>query len=137
MTTFSSKIAIACSAGFLMALSVAAHADRGGGNPPPHRPPPEAFEACKNAKRGDSCTVKHGDHTLTGTCDAPPDASELACRPDGPPPPPPESLAACNGKQEGDACSFDHDGHAVAGTCAKGPHDDAQLGCRPDHPPQH
>jgi len=117
------------SAGFLVTLTVAAYADHG--PPPHHRPPQEAFDACKNAKRGDSCTVKHDDHTITGTCDAPPDVAELACRPDHPPPPP-ESLAACNGKKEGDSCSFDHDGHAVGGTCSKGPHGDGELGCRPE-----
>jgi hypothetical protein len=69
---------------------------RGPGGPPggrgPHEPPPEAFDACKSSKQGDACTVDfHGSgHTMTGTCEAPPEGEGLACRPSGPPPPPPE-----------------------------------------------
>ncbi len=124
-------IAIVAS-GFLVTLSVVAQADHPVPPPGHHRPPQEAFDACKNAKRGDACTIKHDDHTMTGTCDAPPDVTELACHPDHPPGPPPESFAACESKKAGDRCSFDHDGHAVAGTCSKGPNGEAQLGCRPD-----
>jgi hypothetical protein len=111
---------------FLLGLSIVALADRP--PPPRHRPPPEAFEACKTLKRGDACSMTLRDHAVTGTCDAPPNVTELACRPDGPPP---ESLAACKQKSEGDACSFVLGQDTIAGTCSKGPHGEAELGCRP------
>ncbi len=55
----------------------------------PHQPPPEAFAACDGKAKGDACTVQIHDETIAGTCDAPPDATRLACRPNGPPPGPP------------------------------------------------
>lgn len=127
------KLLPLAAASFLVGLSVIAQADR----PPPehHRPPQEAFDACKAAKRGDACTVQHGDRTITGTCDAPPDATELACRPDGPPPPPPEAFAACKDKREQDACSFTLGERTLTGVCSKGPHGEAELGCKPQRPP--
>jgi hypothetical protein len=101
----------------------------------PHHPPPQAIEACKSHNRGDACTVTFGDHTMKGTCDAPPHApadAPLACRPDGPPP---EAIAACNGAKAGDACSVTFGDHTLHGTCAK-PDDSKPLACRPDHHPQ-
>jgi hypothetical protein len=59
-----------------------------GDRPPPHRPPPAAFDACKGKNAGDACSVTFREHTMTGTCATTPDA-ELACRPDRPPPGPP------------------------------------------------
>lgn len=57
----------------------------------PHRaPPPEAIEACANAKQADECSFKIHDHQIAGTCQPrPDDTSQLACRPNRPPPPPP------------------------------------------------
>ena len=55
---------------------------------PPRTPPPEAIAACSGAKDGDTCTVKLGEHEMTGTCATTPD-NVLACRPNGPPPGPP------------------------------------------------
>jgi hypothetical protein len=52
----------------------------------PHEPPPEAFAACDGKAKGDACSVQIHDETIAGTCDAPPEASHLACRPNGPPP---------------------------------------------------
>ncbi|HET9626282.1 MAG TPA: hypothetical protein VFP84_33195 [Kofleriaceae bacterium] len=69
---------------FLLALPLVAWADRPAGHPH-HAPPPEAFAACERRAAGDACTVTFGDHTITGTCAAPPDAQQLACRPDHPP----------------------------------------------------
>jgi len=111
----------------------AAQAD---GHHPHHQPPQEALDACKSAKRGDACSVTLHAHTLAGTCEAPPDATALACRPDHPPPPP-EAIAACNGAKLGDACTFAHDDDSVTGTCAKGPDGNGELACRPEHPPHH
>jgi hypothetical protein len=66
-------------------LGVAA-AGNAGANPPP--PPPEAFAACDGKARGDACSVQIQDHTIQGVCDAPPNESRLACRPNHPPPTP-------------------------------------------------
>ena len=52
----------------------------------PPGPPPEAIAACSRATAGDACTVTHGDHTLTGTCEPGPDGGPtLACHPARPP----------------------------------------------------
>jgi hypothetical protein len=48
----------------------------------PH-PPPAAFEACKDKKVGDACSVSFMGHTLSGTCVAL-DKSTV-CKPDGAP----------------------------------------------------
>jgi hypothetical protein len=58
-------------------------------DPPPEgrphrRPPPEAFDACKDRKADDACTVTFHEHTITGKCAATPEGT-LACRPDRPP----------------------------------------------------
>ncbi|MEO8699505.1 MAG: hypothetical protein ABI867_05650 [Kofleriaceae bacterium] len=103
----------------------------------PPKPPPEAFDACAKSARGDRCSVTFNQHTMTGTCEAVPDLSALACRPDHPPGPPAEAVQACASKAENDACSFAHGDHAIAGTCAKGPDASAPLACRPAHPPGH
>jgi hypothetical protein len=97
-----------------------------------HRPPPAAFAACKDKKVNDACTVTIHDHAIAGTCQTPPDAQVLACRPDQPPPPPKASLDACGGKAAGDACSFEHDGHALSGSCWR-PDASRPLACRPQH----
>jgi hypothetical protein len=111
----------------------AAYAD----HPEHHRPPQEAFDACANAKRGDACTITHRDRTITGTCDAPPDETALACRPDHPPGPPPEAIAACTNLKVGDTCSFAHGSDEVPGTCSQGPGGTGPIACKPDHPPPH
>lgn len=64
----------------------------GSAPPPPdghhhHKPPQEAIDACTNLKADDACSFKIHDHDVTGACKAlPDDASQLACRPDHPPP---------------------------------------------------
>ncbi len=78
----------------LVLASAVAMADR----PPPHKPPQEAFDACASAKAGDACSFslppRDGNgsaHTVSGTCDTPPEQTALACKPahlHGPPPPP-------------------------------------------------
>lgn len=106
---------------------------------PPHRPPPQqAIDACAKAQRGDSCAFSIDDHPLTGTCEAPPDSTTLACRPDHPPPPPPpppEAIAACAKAKQGDSCSFAIGDHQIAGTCET-PDAAKPLACRPPPPPQ-
>jgi hypothetical protein len=60
----------------------------------PHGPPPEAYDACKEKKAGDSCQVTLHDHTIDGTCAAPPEGTGLACRPNQLPPGPPPDQAS-------------------------------------------
>jgi len=120
------SLGLVLSLGLIIPLA-AANGDRR----PHHRPPPQAFEACKGLQRGDACTVKLANHTLTGVCDAPPDAP-LACRPDGPPP---EAIAACDGAKQGDACTIKFDDQTINGTCEQGPDASKPLACRPDNLP--
>ena len=51
----------------------------------PHGPPPEeVFVACDGKAAGAACSVKIGDHTLDGTCKAPPpgvNETRLGCAP--------------------------------------------------------
>jgi hypothetical protein len=69
----------------------------GGPHGGPHGPPPaEAFTACDGKAAAATCSVTLGDHTMNGTCLAPPpDSGEtrLACAPPhgpgGPGGPPP------------------------------------------------
>jgi hypothetical protein len=75
-------------AAVLAAVTAIASADR----PEPHKPPQAAFDACANAKSGDACSfsmpARDGSgaaHTITGTCDTPPEETALACKPDHPP----------------------------------------------------
>ena len=57
---------------------------------PPHKPPQEAFDACKSLGEGDVCSVNLHGQTMTGTCRKGPNGeSELACVPAHPPGPPP------------------------------------------------
>ncbi|MFT3773352.1 MAG: hypothetical protein QM820_48855 [Minicystis sp.] len=109
----------------------------GAQHPPHHAPPPEAFTACDGKAKGDACSVQIHDHTLQGTCDAPPNESRLACRPNHPPPPhgpPPEAFTACDGKAKGDACSVQIHDHTLQGTC-DAPPNESRLACRPNGPP--
>ena len=58
--------------------------------PPPHKPPQQAFDACKSLGEGAACSVNFDGHTITGTCrKGPHGESELACVPEHPPGPPP------------------------------------------------
>jgi hypothetical protein len=58
--------------------------------PPGHKPPQEAFDACKGSTEGAACSVTFHNHTLNGTCKKGPDGDDaLACAPDHPPGPPP------------------------------------------------
>lgn len=89
MTTTSQRLAV-----LLFSITTAIAGAAGAQQPPQpgphphHRPPPAAFEACKGKSEGDSCSVSFREHTMTGTCATTPE-SELACRPDHPPPGPP------------------------------------------------
>ena len=117
---------------FALPLAVA-YADRPH-HGPGHPPPQEAIDACASSKRGDSCTVTHDSHTMTGVCDAPADSNlPLACRPDGPPP---QAVEACASLKEGDSCTVSHGDHSMSGTCAKGPDASKPLACRPSGPPR-
>jgi hypothetical protein len=53
---------------------------------------------------------------------------------DAPPKSPQAAFDACKTASEGDACSVSFDGHTMTGTCRKGPSDEAELACVPDHP---
>jgi len=57
---------------------------------PHHKPPQEAFDACKTLTEGAACRMTFNGHDMTGTCrKGPRGESELAClpeRPHGPPP---------------------------------------------------
>jgi hypothetical protein len=58
--------------------------------PPPHKPPQEAFDACKSLTEGAACSVSFRGQTMNGTCrKGPHGESELACVPERPPGPPP------------------------------------------------
>ncbi len=119
----------------LLPLAIA-YADHGGGEPGGHpEPPPEAFEACTSAAPGATCSVTHDGHTMTGTCEAAPETTALACRPEHPPGPPPEAVAACNRAKAGDACTVTHGDQTRTGTCETGPDDGATLACHPARPP--
>jgi len=60
--------------------------------PRQHKPPQEAFDACKSLSEGASCSVNFNGHTMTGTCRKGPNGeSELACVPARPPGPPPSA----------------------------------------------
>jgi len=71
---------------FLLALSVACAANAFGqaDGKKGHRPPPEAFAACKDKKEGDRAefTGPQGK-SVTGTCRR--EGDQLALRPDHPP----------------------------------------------------
>jgi hypothetical protein len=120
----------------LVALAGTAGAD----GPPRHGPPPEAFTACENKASGDACSVQLPDRTVSGTCDAPPGESRLACRPSGPPPgpphgPPPEAFTACESKASGDACSVQLPDRTVNGACGTFPGESRLLCIPKDLPP--
>ena len=66
--------------------------------PPPHKPPQEAFDACKSHSEGDACTVTFNGHTLNGTCRKGPNGeTDLACVPAHPPGPPPNQNSTLSG----------------------------------------
>jgi hypothetical protein len=116
-----------------LALAASAHADQ----PTRPSPPQEAFDACASAKEGDTCTVKHGDHEMQGTCATFPERG-LVCRPSGPPPIPKEAYEACASAKEGATCSVTFGDHTMQGTCEAAP--DGALACRPSGgppPPNH
>jgi hypothetical protein len=65
----------------------------GRGHHQPGPPPAEIFTACEGKSADASCSVTLGDHTLEGTCKAPPpgvNETRLGCAPAHPPPPPPQ-----------------------------------------------
>jgi hypothetical protein len=48
----------------------------------PHRPPPEAVDACANSNAGDACSFVIGERTIDGTCRSGPHGDDsLACMP--------------------------------------------------------
>ena len=104
--------------------------------PAPHKPPQEAFDACKSHSEGDACSVSFNGHTMNGTCRKGPDGdATLVCAPAHPPGPPPEAVEACNGLAEGATCSVSLHGETLTGTCRKDPRDGNVIACMPAHPP--
>jgi len=119
---------------FALALPFAiARADQP--QPPPHKPPPAAFEACAKLAAGAACSLTMHEHTITGVCTTAPDVAALFCRPEHPPGPPAAAVEACSGHNAGDACSVTHGDHTLAGSCERGP-GDGPLACRPSPPPR-
>jgi hypothetical protein len=51
------------------------------------QPPQEAITACSALSVGASCSFTTPNGTVNGTCDAPPNSTQLACMPAGGPPP--------------------------------------------------
>ena len=100
---------------------------------PPHRPPPEAYEACADARTGDACEVTLGERTLSGTCETDRDDG-LVCRPE-PPPPPREAFDACEDASEGDACEVTMGERTIQGVCEA--HGGSELFCHPERPHGH
>jgi hypothetical protein len=100
--------------------------------PPPPGPPPEAFTACEGKVVRTACTVQFQDRVMSGSCDALPGESRLACHPtDMPPPgPPPEAFTACEGKAARDVCSVQMHERVMAGSC-DAPPGETRLACHP------
>jgi hypothetical protein len=105
------------------------------GHGPGHTPPKEALAACASSAASATCSFTVGDHTMSGTCEKPPDGTALACRPAGPPGghhrgPPAEAVSACASLAANATCSFTFDSKTHSGTCETG-HDGKTLACRP------
>jgi hypothetical protein len=106
------------------------------GDPPRHKPPQEAFDACKTHGEGDDCSVTFDGHTINGTCRKGPNGEpDLICEPARPPSPPPQAVEACKGSAEGASCIITLHGQTVNGTCRKGPGDSDVVACAPPYPP--
>lgn len=60
----------------------------GHGDHPPRKPPPAAYDACKDQADGDECEVKFHEHTIEGTCKPDHEDGTLFCLPNHPPPRP-------------------------------------------------
>jgi hypothetical protein len=50
------------------------------------QPPQEAITACSGLTQGASCSINTPNGTVSGTCNTPPNQSQLACMPAGGPP---------------------------------------------------
>jgi len=102
----------------------------------PHRPPPEALQACASLAEGAACTFSLGDQSVSGTCRTGPHGEAAACMPAQPPHhgPPPEAFEACNGLSEGQTCTVSFQGGSMSGACRSGP-DGGALACAPNGPP--
>jgi len=75
------------------------------GGRPRRKPPEAAYTACESKATGDACTITHDDHTITGTCVAPPAEAEdtrIHCRPDRMPEGGPPGGGGRNGGGGGD-----------------------------------
>ena len=121
------------------------------------KPPPQAFEACKNKKEGDQVQVTLPDgQKLSASCvnspqglfarptrpphprampnlPAQPERAEPGAAHQGRREPPPQAYELCKGKKEGDAVSIQPPGgHTLAATCVAS---EKGLFARPEHPP--
>ncbi|HWA76691.1 MAG TPA: hypothetical protein VG937_30370 [Polyangiaceae bacterium] len=132
----SAACSVASAADTSSATNESALAETGANGQRPHRPPQAAFDACKGATEGASCSVTFRDRTVDGTCRKGPNGEdELACVPAHPPGPPPEAVEACTNASEGAACRVTFRGDTWDGTCRKGPHGESVLACMPDRLP--
>lgn len=55
---------------------------------PPRKPPPAAYDACKDEAQGDACEVTFHERTIEGRCQPDREDGTLFCLPDHPPPRP-------------------------------------------------
>ena len=56
---------------------------QGSGGAGQGQPPQEAIDACSGLSSGTSCSINTPNGTVTGTCNTPPNSSQLACMPAG------------------------------------------------------
>jgi hypothetical protein len=105
-----------------------------GGHGPGRTPPKEALAACASSAASATCSFSLGDHSMSGTCEQPPEGTALACRPAGPPGghhhgPPAEAVSACASLAANATCSFTLESKTHTGACETA-HDGKTLACR-------
>ncbi len=105
-------------------------ADEDARPPHPHRPPQEAFDACKEREVGSSCSVTFHDENIDGTCRAGREDDGLVCMPNHPPRPPQAAFDACKEKTAGDECTVTFSDTSLQGTCHEPP-EGTELVCAP------
>lgn len=109
----------------------------------PHRPPPEAYQACVGKSAGSKAEFANPrGETVTGYCENEgngtmvlrPDRSTSGGTTGGHRGPPPEAYQACVGKASGSRAQFTSPrGDTVSGTCER---EGERLVLRPDRPPR-
>jgi hypothetical protein len=134
-TTLGRKIAavVLPAVGLLGLLTLAGAARAGDQHGERRGPPPQAIDACKDKKAGDTCQVAFPDHKVDGKCAPRRNGDQLVCRPEhGRRQPPPAAYEACASKKADDACEVTFRDRKLTGKC--GAMDDGKLACRPARP---